>query len=78
MDDRELNFSKSEDEQSEMSNHDFEQDIKPVKKLFDRMGKRERKRDIVTSLSCNYNNRKQRKCIPMIVCGSHYRSVSMI
>ena len=30
MDDRDLNFSKSEDEQSEMSNHDYEQDIKPV------------------------------------------------
>jgi len=30
MDDRELSFSKSEDEQSEMSNHDFDQDIKPV------------------------------------------------
>lgn len=32
MDDRELNFSKSDDEQSEMSNHDYEQDIKPVRK----------------------------------------------
>jgi hypothetical protein len=30
MDDRELSFSKSEDEQSEMSNHDYDQDIKPV------------------------------------------------
>ena len=30
MDDRDLNFSKSEDEQSEMSNHDYEQDVKPV------------------------------------------------
>ena len=30
MDDRDLSFSKSEDEQSEMSNHDYEQDIKPV------------------------------------------------
>jgi hypothetical protein len=30
MDDRDLNFSKSDDEQSEMSNHDYEQDIKPV------------------------------------------------
>ena len=48
MDDRELNFSKSEDEQSEMSNHDFEQDIKPVKKLFDRMGKREREKEILS------------------------------
>ncbi len=34
MDDRELSFSKSEDEQSEMSNHDFEQDIKPVIKTL--------------------------------------------
>ncbi|CAF0998034.1 unnamed protein product [Rotaria sp. Silwood1] len=33
MDDRDLSFSKSEDEQSEMSNHDFEQDIKPVRSL---------------------------------------------
>ncbi|UJR26575.1 hypothetical protein I4U23_007896 [Adineta vaga] len=33
MDDRDLNFSKSEDEQSEMSNHDYEQDIKPVRSL---------------------------------------------
>lgn len=31
MDDRELNFSKSEDEQSEMSNHDYDHDIKPVR-----------------------------------------------
>jgi len=34
MDDRELSFSKSEDEQSEMSNHEYEQDIKPVIKFF--------------------------------------------
>lgn len=34
MDDRDLSFSKSEDEQSEMSNHDFEQDIKPVIIVF--------------------------------------------
>ncbi|CAF2092196.1 unnamed protein product [Rotaria magnacalcarata] len=33
MDDRDLSFSKSEDEQSEMSNHDYEQDIKPVRSL---------------------------------------------
>jgi hypothetical protein len=31
LDERELNFSKSDDEQSEMSNHDYEQDIKPVR-----------------------------------------------
>lgn len=31
MDDRDLNFSKSEDEQSEMSNHDYDHDIKPVR-----------------------------------------------
>ena len=34
MDDRELNFSKSEDEQSEMSNHDYDHDIKPVRYLI--------------------------------------------
>ncbi len=34
MDDRDLSFSKSEDEQSEMSNHDYEQDIKPVIRHF--------------------------------------------
>ncbi|CAF0764471.1 unnamed protein product [Adineta ricciae] len=33
MDDRDLSFSKSEDEQSEMSNHDYDQDIKPVRPL---------------------------------------------
>ena len=33
MDDRDLNFSKSDDEQSEMSNHDYEQDVKPVSSL---------------------------------------------
>lgn len=38
MDDRELSFSKSEDEQSEMSNHDFEQDIKPVNSLKNLIG----------------------------------------
>lgn len=35
MDDRDLNFSKSEDEQSEMSNHDYEQDVKPVSRETD-------------------------------------------
>lgn len=44
MDDRELNFSKSEDEQSEMSNHDFEQDIKPVNKSFRLDGKEKAKK----------------------------------
>jgi hypothetical protein len=34
MDDRDLSFSKSEDEQSEMSNHEYEQDIKPVIRFF--------------------------------------------
>ena len=34
MDDRDLSFSKSEDEQSEMSNHDYDQDIKPVRMCF--------------------------------------------
>jgi hypothetical protein len=34
MDDRDLSFSKSDDEQSEMSNHDYEQDIKPVRMHF--------------------------------------------
>ncbi|CAF1086029.1 unnamed protein product [Adineta steineri] len=33
MDDRDLSFSKSDDEQSEMSNHDYEQDIKSVRSL---------------------------------------------
>ena len=33
MDDRDLNFSKSDDdEQSEMSNHDYDQDVKPVRR----------------------------------------------
>ena len=34
MDDRDLAFSKSEDEQSEMSNHDYDQDVKPVRTFF--------------------------------------------
>lgn len=34
MDDRDLAMSKSEDEQSEMSNHDYEQDIKPVRNFL--------------------------------------------
>lgn len=34
MDDRDLSFSKSEDEQSEMSNHDYEHEMKPVSALL--------------------------------------------
>ena len=34
LDERDLNFSKSEDEQSEMSNHDYDPDVKPVRSSF--------------------------------------------
>lgn len=78
MDDRELSFSKSEDEQSEMSNHDFEQDIKPVIKHSPLPIRSQR-----TVRASDWTFRKGlfpviiiiegSVRVTTIVCGSHYR-----
>ena len=64
MDDRDLSFSKSDDEQSEMSNHDYEQDIKPV-----RMRTRVCNRVLTDCLYHDSHN----KCVATLVCDNHYR-----